>query len=146
MAYTRTNWSTGDTITATKLNNMESAIEANGSIAGIMVITLSNNVMNKTFTEIFNHLSNGGIAFVKDVSTDAITSYVTQRGMYPVIKAYKYSDNYRVYAIDASSFGNKGSTYYYGMPKVVSYTAATATSYPSYLGEVTLSSTGRDVT
>lgn len=62
MSYTPTNWQTGDTVTAEKLNNMESGIAA---AVNPFVVTLTptaqdfSGVMDKTVGEIFEAYQNG---------------------------------------------------------------------------------------
>ena len=53
MSYTPTNWQTGDTITAEKLNNMESGIEGNSVfLITVALNELYANVADKTYSEI----------------------------------------------------------------------------------------------
>lgn len=49
MAYTPTEWQTGDIITATKLNNMEQGIANAG---GVLQVGVNNNILDKTWKEI----------------------------------------------------------------------------------------------
>lgn len=51
MAYTPTNWQTGDTITAEKLNNMEQGIASAGD-GGLLIVNESNHTLDKTWQEI----------------------------------------------------------------------------------------------
>lgn len=53
MAYTPTEWQTGDIITATKLNNMEQGI-ANAGILKVSVTDANVLTLDKTWQEIFS--------------------------------------------------------------------------------------------
>ena len=64
MSYTPTTWTTGDTITATKLNKMEQGIASAGSGDILFDIGVEDNVLDKTWTEISTALSSGKIARV----------------------------------------------------------------------------------
>ncbi len=64
MTYIPTDWKIGDTITAEKLNKLENAI-ANIKSSGLLV-TITNNVMDKTAREIIEAVENGvPITFIK---------------------------------------------------------------------------------
>ena len=72
MSYTPTNWQTGDTVTAEKLNNMEQGIElANDAF----VITLTpteqdySGTIDKTYDEIVSAVNSGVKIFFKFGST-----------------------------------------------------------------------------
>lgn len=62
MAYIPTDWQTGDTITADKLNNIEQGI-ANASGAVIVGYTISNGTLtfDKTWQEIYDSITAGSI-------------------------------------------------------------------------------------
>lgn len=63
MTYVKTNWKTGDTITADKLNNIENGIASSGSGGGFLVVTVSTpsgyngKILDKTYAEIKEALS-----------------------------------------------------------------------------------------
>lgn len=63
MAYTPTNWVTGDTVTATKLNKMEQGIANAGGVSGL--VTDTSGTLNKTYTEISEMVSQGVLPFIK---------------------------------------------------------------------------------
>ena len=75
MSYTPTNWQTGDTITAEKLNNIEQGI---GSIKVInppseivdAILTAIMTADNNTFLKIIETDSEEAIAFFQEVSSD----------------------------------------------------------------------------
>lgn len=63
MAYNKTTWASGDTITAEKLNNIENGIEASSGGSGSLVVTFTyDNIAysaDKTFTEITTAINEG---------------------------------------------------------------------------------------
>ena len=62
MSYTPTNWVTGNTITATKLNKMEQGIaDAGGGASGLCTVT--NDTMDKSYSDLLTLLSAGVIPF-----------------------------------------------------------------------------------
>ena len=74
MAYTKTIWASGDTVTSTKLNKIENQLEtlSNGGSSLVVTLTWSNNytvlTANKTYNEIAAALQNGqgAIGYVHD--------------------------------------------------------------------------------
>lgn len=65
MSYTPTTWATGDTVTSTKLNNMETGIQN----AQVLLVTLTTQDMqnftsDKTFNEISTAFSQGKMIFL----------------------------------------------------------------------------------
>lgn len=84
MSYTKQNWQSGDTITATKLNHMEDGI-ANGG--GVLFINIENNdnsyVMDKTWQQIYD--APFAVArFGSPVSVWAVTAVEESQGVYGV--------------------------------------------------------------
>ncbi|MBO5969215.1 MAG: hypothetical protein J6S14_12040 [Clostridia bacterium] len=81
MAYTKQNWTTGDTVTAEKLNHMESGI-AEGSSGGGLVVGITNNPdtnlyeCNKTAGEIWEAYSTGCNVVFSDTEFDDVVSLV----------------------------------------------------------------------
>ena len=61
MSYTPTTWVTGDTITATKLNNIEQGIASAG---GAFLITEDDGTLDKTWSEIATAIMGGQIAII----------------------------------------------------------------------------------
>ena len=61
MAYTPTNWVTGDTVTATKLNKIENGIASAG---GGGLVTVTSNTLDKTYNEISAMVSQGIVPFI----------------------------------------------------------------------------------
>ena len=63
MSYTPTTWTTGDTITATKLNKMEQGIaSAGGGTRGL--VTDTSDTLDKSYNELLSMLTNGTIPFI----------------------------------------------------------------------------------
>lgn len=115
MAYTRTTWSTGDTITATKLNNIEQGIVnldnasgggGGGSSSSELLVTVTKSTsggstsytMDKTYAEIYNAFMAGTHVYVKYFSSTPSSlnngNYSLNRG--EVVTVYKYINAYRV--------------------------------------------------
>ena len=63
MAYEKTNWSSGDVITAEKLNNIESGVED----AGVLVVNDSDGF---TFRQLSDALGNGRCVALYNISRD----------------------------------------------------------------------------
>ena len=68
MSYTPTNWETGDTITAEKLNKLEQGVANAGGSAGggVLVVHDVDGTLDKTWQEILD----APLAIVKDVGED----------------------------------------------------------------------------
>lgn len=115
MSYTPTLWTTGDVITATKLNKIEEGI-AN---AGGMVIQItrlqddSGNICNKTWLEIYNALRTVPVTAViieADGDYDQLTpSFIDS--------VYNYEDEYVVIIAE------------------IEYTTSSADGYPQHTSE-----------
>lgn len=102
MAYTKTTWATGDTITADKLNHAEQGIyDANAGALIIATYSLETYTtsLNKKYGEIVAMFESGICPVIK-YSEDGEDSY------YPVIKVgYSASDEkYRVMDGDEASY------------------------------------------
>ena len=81
MAYVPTNWQTGDTITAEKLNKAEQGIEQASSFRFDAEITYADEdvgTLDKTFTEIETAFNAGKICGVLEVDGGAKNLYVVQ--------------------------------------------------------------------
>lgn len=95
MAYNKTNWQTGDTITAEKLNNIE-----NGIAGMVLVVNYSEDqntpnkfVFDHTWQEIYDVFSAGGLVTVGYSATDA-NSVVVYRS--PVVEVGGGEGSYAV--------------------------------------------------
>jgi len=133
MSYTPTNWTTGDTITATKLNKMEQGIANAGSA---MILTISSNTLNKTFAEIYEALHNGTPCYIQydfNYTADIDNEYNTISVLAQVTQAYKYSDAYRVFASYASAAYFSAQSTTLSTPSVMVFQATNASSYPTFM-------------
>lgn len=70
MAYTPTQWATGDDVTATKLNKLEQGVaNAGGGVSGL--VTDTSGTLDVSYNDIFSMLNNGVVPFiVEQLSTD----------------------------------------------------------------------------
>lgn len=77
MSYTPTNWETGDTITAEKLNKLEQGVaNAGGSTGGgVLVVHDVDGTLDKTWQEITDAMLSGGavVAFDNPTSVKVVT-------------------------------------------------------------------------
>lgn len=116
VAYSKTTWIKGDTISAQRMNKIEAAIEqlSNNTNAYLMVEDRINNnediQLNKTFLQIFNALEVGTPVFLKrttqEINSQDIGSSQASRKICPVIQAFKYNNGYKVYISDLQQVGN----------------------------------------
>lgn len=71
MSYTPTTWTTGDTITATKLNKLEQGVaNAGGGVSGLCTVT--SGTMDKSYNEIMSIVSAGALPFYINESDGAV--------------------------------------------------------------------------
>ena len=92
MSYTPTTWTTGDTITATKLNKMENGIASAGGGGASGLVTETNDELDKTWNEINAMVLAGTIPFIKYSSgyigrvvyLDDSDDYVVQFGIFDI--------------------------------------------------------------
>lgn len=70
MSYTPSDWKTGDIITADKLNNMESGIVGSAKVFFVEV-NQETGVVNKTWNEIKNALSDGMLCLTANSNDEA---------------------------------------------------------------------------
>ena len=131
MAYTPHTWSDDETITASKLNNMEQGIAGGG---GVLVCTSSYDdgdyVLNKTAGEIYDALVAGTPVYVKFNYGD-LTTYTGDLTFGNVVRAsnYNYTQQLVFYVVKANKMtvsGNNDS----GVPSVYRYVADGLESYP----------------
>ena len=124
MAHTNNTWQTGDTITATKLNNME-----------VVYTTLNTSTkqLDMTYAQIFNAMKAGKRVYVYcDTSSSNWESefsnyiYISE-----IFKVQKYNTTYRVYA-HGVGLNTIGSTSPAGLPGVMTVTVTGANAYPVY--------------
>lgn len=115
MSYTKTNWQTGDVITAEKLNKIENGVEAasnSGSGSGDFVkITAEYEdeqlTLDKTFSEIAEIIEGGGVPFVHDGSrVYMLTEYDTSSGVAKFDTAISYGSGTTAYVDEIYVNGN----------------------------------------
>lgn len=132
MAYTPTQWNTGDDVTATKLNKLEQGV-ANAS--GALIITDNGTALDKTFAEIYDAVHSGTpcyIHYTGDESTPSLDSdYTYQIDLLPVVSVFKYDTYYRVYALAVSPQGVDNANFV-GIPSAWAYQAQVSTGYPTF--------------
>ena len=86
LVYNKTTWATGDVITAEKLNNMESGIDAAttgvneakaaAEAASVVICTDTEGTLDKTFNELKELMQAGKTVIIVDDIGDYITRYV----------------------------------------------------------------------
>lgn len=137
MAYTPTQWSTGDTITAAKLNKIEDGIANSGD--GV-IITDNGSALNKTFAEIYNLINSGTLCFIKynvdGSQANLDTDYFYNIKLLPIVTVYKYGTEYRVLASDIYGPVSVSNTPYLGTVAAWVYQASTSTGYPTFAYKV----------
>ena len=113
MAYTPTNWATGDTVTATKLNKLEQGVanagsamivDTNGEYTGNVGEFYYNETLNATFAQIYDALADGTPVYIRrNIETNGYSSdYACCSALYSVLCAFKYNDNYSVVDLTGS--------------------------------------------
>lgn len=100
MAYTKHTWTTGEVITAGRLNNMEDGIADAGNGGEVLVVGLQEDdvTLNKTWQEIFNAFMSGGCVMHKTatVPTGTINNYYPVQSLASVPSADGGSPMYTV--------------------------------------------------
>ena len=130
MAYTPTQWATGDTITASKLNKIEQGLAANP-----IIIHETNGTLDMTVQEIYDALCAGTPMYVIRSNGDTfITDFTAEMDMLRVAAAYNY--NYTQYiriCVVGANCGQPSTGFsYIGAPMCITYQASSANAYPSY--------------
>lgn len=137
MAYTPTTWTTGDTITATKLNKIEQGIANAGSA---LMVQFNNGTLDKTVQEIYDAISAGTpvlwVYMYGDPASSSSVSYTGNLQLVNLLQVYRYSDDtFRVCGFRLD--GDYSSM----VPQVVMFTASSMSAYPSFLKNVTVKPT-----
>lgn len=137
MSYTKNTWVTGDTITATKLNNMENGI-ANAGSALICTSSYSSSaggdVLDKTAQEIYEALLSGTPAYIK-LQYGSISDYTMTLYLAPIIKVYTYDNNsvIRIIASKPSYLSGKDGYLYLQVPGTLIFSATSLNDYPKFM-------------
>lgn len=149
MSYEPTTWLNGDTITAQKLNKMEQGIAAG---SGALFINCTGGQGDPLFIgtgahldiswlDIYNALKSGTPCYIvrKTETSGPSSDYTCSMRVLPVVAAYKYSADYRVYAQDAypQNVSNTGGT---GLPAIITFYAPDYDAFPTFLRGVSASS------
>ena len=133
MSYTPTNWSTGDTITATAMNKIENGIANAG---GVLIVHSVDNVLDKTVQEIYNAMTSGIPVFISWTYGSFETDYASHTYFAPVVKIFTYSDKgtIRVCASYATyADGMSASDAVFPLtPAIALFSASSASAYPEY--------------
>ena len=136
MAYTPTNWATGDTVTATKLNKIEQGIANAGSVLVCTTInTAQGYALDKTVQEIYDALESGIPVFIAYKYGILPTDYTSHKFFAPVIKvyAYNYSTDIRIVATwTIYATPSTGSGDYLHTPCTVLFSASGLSEYPIF--------------
>lgn len=143
MAYTPTTWTTGDTVTSTKLNKIENGI-ANAGSALICASSYDSQqneyVLDKTVLEIYEALIGGVPVYIKyQYGGDLRTDYSTQCYLAPVIGMANYAFTAQIRII-ASKPARKyfDNDYYNYAGGVIVYSATSINDYPTYIHATTI--------
>lgn len=144
MPYTPTEWSTGDTITASALNKIENGIANAGSGSGAVIITDNGTALDKTYAEIYALIESGTPCYISYIGgkaeQDLDSYYAYSVTLLPVVAVYKYSDAYRIMAVTARQ-ATVSNVNYLGASNMWTYSASNSSSYPTFLRQTYVSST-----
>ena len=126
MSYTPTQWTTGDTITASALNKIEQGI-ANAGSALIVDFNADDDELNKTWAEIYTAIKSGTPVYIRGVF-EAEYDFAYSTSLLPVIMAYKYDTEYRVFVLGDFQGGMQSISGVSGLlvPTVVVFHASSA--------------------
>lgn len=103
MAYTPTNWQTGDTITAEKLNNIENGINNVSNISCAYIISPEDpSIGDLMLTKTYNEIKNATLA---GIAIPIITDFNVDPGAYEfynIVQIFESEGEYRVYVASNS--------------------------------------------
>lgn len=134
MSYTPTTWTTGDTITATKLNKMEQGIAGAGG-ALICNTTYNNNnaayTLDTTAGDIYDALLAGKPVYIR-YQYGGPENYSGTMSFAQVVRFsnYNYDETLSIYATRCY-IGQISSTPAMGSPSVIRYRASGLDGYPT---------------
>lgn len=97
MSYTQHEWTTGETITAAKLNNIEEGIEEAAQSGGgdgplIVHFDTSTGLMDKTVQEIYDAMTSGTPAFLEYIYGAPGTDYESNYSLAPISYIFTYNN------------------------------------------------------
>lgn len=148
MSYTAHEWETGETITAAKLNNLETGVQeaAQSGGGGVLVCTceyssaLNDYALDKTVQEIYDAFMSGTPVYIKYQygtlgPSGTGGSYTSHTHLAPVIKVYgyAYTDTIRIIAswtYPLSNSPSSGTGNYLHSAAVVLFSATSLSDYP----------------
>lgn len=147
MSYTAHTWSTGETITADKMNNIEQGIADMGSGAMIVHFTLGENTLDKTYREIYNAIISGVPVFMSYIygAPDGQTYTCLQR-LVPITTTYLYDSSYRVAATYTRVNGSVSGKTFTFSPSVMIFSATDLDDYPSFLTTIGSTTVANSIT
>lgn len=133
MSYTPTNWSTGDTITASAMNKIENGIANAG---GVLIVHSVNDVLDKTVQEIYDAMNSGIPVFISWTYGSFETDYESNTYFALVVKIYTYNDKDLIrvcasYATYEGSMSGSEVTFPF-TPAIALFSASSASAYPVY--------------
>ena len=145
MAYTPTQWTTGDTITASAMNKLENGVANAGSA---LIVTVSNvggvPTLDKTVQEIYDAISNGTPAYLIFIYGSPIDDVVGEQYLCPIMGVYRYGGMTDQYRIPISrprtvySASGVSSKYYIFKTNYMVYHANSLSDYPTLYANVTV--------
>lgn len=151
MSYSKHEWVTNETITAAKMNNIETGIEeaAQSGGGGAVIIIDDGTALDKTYAEIYDLVESGTPCYVSYTGaksiTDLDTSYAYHVDLMPIVKVYKYNDDYRIACVFASNPATGNANNLQG-PATLIYSATNASAYPSFIRVVCVTSSALTTT
>ena len=143
MSYTPTQWSTGDTITASSMNKIEQGIANAG---GALICNSSYDqisgkyVLDKTVQEIYDALLSGTPAYIK-FQYGTMADFAGTLYLAPIVKIFNYDTTsvIRIVALKPSGAGTKGTYIHAFTPFTLIYSATGVNEYPAFYTSIGVS-------
>lgn len=143
MSYTQHEWTTGETITAAKLNNLEEGIQeaAQSGGGGSLIVHYNNetNLMDKTVQEIYDAMTSGTPAYLEYIYGMPVTDYITEYSLAPIscVYTYDYANLIRVVVNRPALYGSIGQFTSVFEPTTWIFSASSMNDYPQGYKHVT---------
>ena len=136
MSYTPTTWTTGDTVTATKMNKLEQGVANAGSALICTCAYVSEEggyFLDKTVAEIYDAYNAGTPIFIKFSYGTGYDQYQSWHFMMPVVQLYSYAyqDVLKIIATRAKRQDVSGA-YLSWTPALMIFSATGASYHPQY--------------
>lgn len=113
-----------------------------GGGSSAVIIKDNGTALDKTFAEIYNLILSGTPCYVSyteaKTSDDLDDGYTYHIELMPIVKVYKYNEDYRI-ACSVACMSAPGAVYNLQGPATAIYSAANASAYPSLLKNVYVS-------